>query len=92
MSRRFILPKACPHFFCSNGDTILYTSKVIKSRSNIQRENGRAIRFGGCRVVVDDVANFLPSLRAADDPIVTVKRWFITIYIFQNLKLNVHTG
>jgi hypothetical protein len=91
-SRRLILiPDTCPHLFCSDSDAILYTSEVIKGWSDIQRKNRRAIRFRWCRIIVDDVANFLPTLRPADDPIVAVKRWFITAQITKALKQNDRT-
>lgn len=48
-------------------------AKVVQRWSDIEGENGRAVRFRGCGIVVDDIPDLFARLWSTHNPIVAIE-------------------
>ena len=77
-SLRRVLSSGGPYILSSSSNPLFDAPETIKCRTDVEREDGRAIRFWRGGVVVDDVSN-LPLLAvdsARDEPIVAIEGRF----------------
>jgi hypothetical protein len=75
-ARFFVVTQIGPSFCCGDGYSFLHTPKAIQGRSNIKREDRRAIGLGRGRVIVDDISHLFTSLRSAYDPVMAIEGRF----------------
>lgn len=67
------LAERCPHILCSRYYPLFDATDAVQGGTHIQRKDGRAIRFGRGRVVIDDVADLLAAV-SAHYPVMSIER------------------
>jgi hypothetical protein len=75
------LPQSSPDLLGSSRNPLLQAAKAVERRSHIERKDRRTIGLGRGRVVVYNIAHFLPSFRTPHNPVMTIKRWFRAVYV-----------
>ncbi len=53
-------------------------TKIIQGWAHVKREYGRSIRKRGRAIIVNNISDFFARRRTPDDPVVAVKRRFVT--------------